>query len=124
MGKKILLWVLAILFLLFAFFQWNDPDSLRWIIYYLLIATMCFATIFRRNKSIYLYALLVFSIIWMLTLLPNSIQWMQDGMPTIVDEMKASSSYIELVREFLGLLISIIVLAFLLFLERKGKTRN
>ena len=120
MGRKILLGCLGAIFLLFAYFQWNDPDSFKWIIYYLVIAVLSFASLFQVNKARYIYAMLILSAIWMISLLPNAITWVMDGMPTIVESMKASSPYIELVREFLGLLISILMLLFLLYDNKRA----
>ena len=121
MVKKIGFSFLGIIFLLFAYFQWNDPDSLKWILYYLMISGMCFASAFGTNKKVYILMMIAVSVIWLLTLLPGAIEWVNDGMPTIVDSMKASSPYIELVREFLGLLISLVVLG-LLFIAERVKT--
>ncbi len=120
MASKIIFSIFGTLFLLFAYFQWNDPDSLKWILYYLLVAGMCFATAFGKNKKLYLYLTIGMTSIWLITLLPGAIAWLQDGMPSIVDSMKASSPYIELVREFLGLLISMIMLVALLIFERRN----
>ena len=117
MARKIGFSIVGILFLLFAYFQWNDQDGLIWIIYYLLIALLCFITAFKRNRLYLIYLVLAVTIVWMGFLLPGTIEWIQDGMPTIVDSMKASSPYIELVREFLGLLISLIAVLSLLFVE-------
>jgi hypothetical protein len=121
MASKIIFSFFGALFLLFAYFQWNDPDSLKWILYYLLIAGMSFATAFNSNKKLYLYLILGITLVWMITLLPGAVDWMKDGMPSIVDSMKASSPYIELVREFLGLLISFVMLGSLLLFEIKRK---
>lgn len=123
MASKILFSFLGVVFLLFSYFQWNDPDSLKWILYYLLIALANFTTAFNANKKIYLYMLIGVSLVWMTTLLPATIDWVKDGMPTIVESMKATSPYIEVVREFLGLLISLLVLLLLLVFEVKRKTR-
>jgi hypothetical protein len=43
---------------------------------------------------------------------PAFAQWISNGMPSIVDEMQASSPHIEYVREFLGLILCLIVLIF------------
>jgi len=37
--------------------------------------------------------------------LPDFITWLNTGMASITDSMKAASPYIELVREFLGLVL-------------------
>ncbi len=124
MLRQIILSVLGVLFVLFAYFQWNDPDSLKWIVYYLMIAALFFASLAKKNKFLYIYAILTLSLIWMITLLPTAIEWFNDGMPTIVESMKASDPYIELVREFLGLVISIIALLYLLFDLRKLKSKS
>lgn len=119
MIKKIGFSLLALLFFLFAFFQWNDPDSLKWILYYLLIGGLCFGSAFDVIRPVYIYMMIGVTLIWLAILLPDAISWWKDGMPTLVEEMKASSPYIELVREFLGLGISLISLVILYFATRK-----
>ncbi|WP_235297715.1 transmembrane 220 family protein [Portibacter marinus] len=119
MARKIGCSIVGLLFLLFAYFQWNDPDGLKWIFYYLIVSLLSFATAFKKNKELYIYITIVATFIWMTFLLPGTIAWIRDGMPTIVESMKASSPYIELVREFLGLLIALITLLSLLLVEIK-----
>lgn len=121
MVKKIGFSLLGIVFLLFAYFQWNDPDSLKWILYYILIAAMCFASAFGVNKKYYLLAMIAATALGMATLVPSAISWIRDGMPSIVESMKASSPYVELVREFLGLLISLFVLVGLWISDVRSK---
>jgi len=124
MFKKTAFSFLGILFLLFAYFQWNDPDSMKWIIYYILIAALAFATAFQKNRLLYVILMMGVTLIWMLSLLPGALDWINDGMPSIVESMKASSPYIELVREFLGLGISFLVLVFILVAEKKHGKRS
>lgn len=45
-------------------------------------------------------------------LIPDFISWIQDGMPSITESMKAEKKHIELTREFLGLLLILGVLIF------------
>lgn len=106
--------VLSILFLLFAIVQLNDSDPLLWIGIYSLVA-VCFAfSAFRRSsKPIIIIGLVVCSV-YFLYLFPDFLQWIKMGMPSITDSMKAESTYIELVREFLGLGICISALVYLL----------
>ena len=120
--RKVAFSVLGVLFLLFAYFQLNDPDSFKWIFYYLLIAGLCFMTGFKVGKLIYIYMMLAVSLIWMFTLFPDAVAWVRDGMPSIVESMKAETQYVELVREFLGLLISSVVLVVMLVVERRAGT--
>jgi Transmembrane family 220, helix len=104
--------ILGILFLLFAAVQYNDPDSWNWILVYLFIAVVSFAA----AKGYYHKGLLLIAqaglLIWMAFLLPGFIDWIRSGMPTIVDEMKTTKPHIEIVREFLGLLLALLTLGF------------
>ena len=99
--------ILVALFLLFAYFQYNDPDPWLWITIYLIVAGICGAAAFGKyNRWLNLAVLAGLTIYWLI-LLPDFISWVGEGMPTITGSMKAESPHIELVREFLGLLILI-----------------
>lgn len=106
--------VLAFLFLLFAAVQLNDNDPLLWIGIYSLVA-ICFAlAAFQRLNKIAVIIGLVICIGYFSYLLPDFIQWIKLGMPSITEQMQATSPHVELVREFLGLGICISALAYLL----------
>ncbi len=116
--------ILSLLFILFAYFQYNDPDPWLWIMIYLGVALICgFAAFGKPNPWLILIGLLGLLIYWLL-LLPDFISWLGEGMPTITGSMKAESPHIELVREFLGLLILIGVLTWQYFRIRKHKSRT
>jgi hypothetical protein len=51
-------------------------------------------------------------VIWIATLLPEFINWLQMGMPNIAESMKTEEPHIEYTREFLGLALCITALAF------------
>ena len=110
---------LAIIFFLFAAVQWNDPDSLIWIVMYLVIAVIAFLAF--RGKLFYRTNAFLGIILFLglLLYIPDVISWVHDGMPNIADSMKASSPYIELVREFFGLLISLIAAVFYIIIAKK-----
>lgn len=116
---KIFNGILTIIFILFAALQINDPDSGLWIIFYAAIAAISgFAAVGKYNPTIVL-AVTFLCILWMATLLPAVFEWIGLGMPSITGSMKAESPYIEYVREFLGLLISLAALLFLYFQAKK-----
>jgi len=109
---KIFNFILAGLFLLFAGWQLNDPDSFLWVIWYAFIAGICaFAAFGKYNTWLNRVAIFA-SIAWMATLIPDFIEWLKMGAPTITGAMKAEAPHIELTREFLGLLISLGILIF------------
>jgi NO-binding membrane sensor protein with MHYT domain len=114
------LWLLpALLFAWSAYVQWNDPDPVVWILAYGAVAACCALAAFGRRPRAAITVLLAGLVVWMLWLSPGFVQWLGMGAPSIVEEMKATAPHIEVVREFLGLLIAVAVLALLRFTGRK-----
>ena len=109
---KILNGILALLFILFAYWQFNDPDALTWVIIYLLVAAMSAYAIFKKIDKRILVFFLTFFLVYTLSYTPYILDWIRQGMPSIADEMKASTPYIEYTREFFGLLICLIVVVY------------
>ncbi len=110
---------LTIVFILFAALQINDPDPGLWIVFYGAIAVISgFAAAGKYNQTIVL-AVIFLCAIWMATLLPALFEWIGLGMPSITGSMKAESPHVELVREFLGLLIALAALLFHYFQAKK-----
>jgi len=113
--KKTLLILAAIAFAAFAYLNLNDPDPLRWVLAYGATAVLfAFAAFGRADRRIS-GALAVALFIWMCTMITGMVDWFQQGMPTITSEMQAHEPHIEVVREFLGLLIAVLALAGLYF---------
>lgn len=111
---KILNLVLAVVFALFAAVQLNDTpgDILFWFVLYSAIALIsAFAAFNRYNMWSILLGLAVV-VFELFRQFPGFAQWISIGMPSIVDEMKASTPYVELAREYLGLVLCLIMLIF------------
>jgi hypothetical protein len=97
------------LFLLFAIVQWNDPDPLIWMIFYGVMSLIYILLALGKKFAFYLSVLmLTVSVVYMGFILPEIIKWIKDGMPSIVQSMKATIPTIEYTREFLGLLLCLI----------------
>ena len=97
------------LFLLFAIVQWNDPDPLIWMIFYGVMSLIYILLALGKKFAFYLSVLMLITcIIYMGFILPEIIKWIKDGMPSIVQSMKATIPSIEYTREFLGLLLCLI----------------
>lgn len=111
--KKILYALLALVFALFAYWNLNDPDPWIWATAYAAVLVLfALAVLGRADRRIsggYAVALCI----WMLTMTSGMIDWANAGFPSIADEMKATAPHIEVVREFLGLLIAVVALAWL-----------
>lgn len=109
---KILNLFLCALFVVSAALQYNDPDPLLWMAIYLSVAAICgFAAFGKGNRWVILLVMAV-CVYELSTLMPSFLQWIRDGMPSITGSMKAESPHIELVREFLGVTIVVVVLVF------------
>jgi Transmembrane family 220, helix len=116
---KIINGILTLLFILFAAVQFNDPDPIVWVIIYTAVAAISgFAVAGKYNKNV-IVTVIGICIIWMLTLVPGVVDWVEQGMPSITGSMKAESPYIEYLREFLGLFIALLALVFHYFQARK-----
>jgi len=111
--------ILAALFILFAAFQYNDPDFYIWIPIYLIVGIAIL--FFDRGKySLRIFqTLLVLYIIGMISYYPDVISWIQNGTPSIANSMQAESPFIEFIREFFGLGICVLGLGYYCFLASK-----
>ncbi len=121
---KILYGFLAVLFVVFAAVQFNDADSLVWILLYCLVAVLCGMAFMEKTYRPILLATLLLILVWMGTLFPAFIDWLQSGAESITGSMKAESPHIELVREFLGLFLSLLTLLFLLKSKKKSVEKS
>jgi hypothetical protein len=104
--------ILAVMFLAFAFVQVNDPDPLLWILIYGAMAVVCVLAAFDYSSRIAMVILLVGFLAYSILLLPGLREWLaQDDKSVLFDDIaKMQHLYIEEAREFLGLIICIVVL--------------
>jgi hypothetical protein len=119
---KIVNLVLAVMFLAFAFLQINDPDPLLWILIYGSMAVICVLAAFRIYSRIAIILLMGGFIGFSIIYLPAMKEWMaQDDRSVLFDDLaKMEHLYIEESREFLGLMICVLVLIFQLVRARKA----
>ncbi len=111
---RILNFILAVMFLIFAFVQVNDPDPVVWILIYGIMAVMCILAIFEFYPTKVTLGLLLIMTLYSFTYVPGVIEWLGSDDKTLLfdDIAKMQYPYIEEAREFLGLLICIGVLIF------------
>jgi hypothetical protein len=121
---KIINLVLAVMFLLFAFVQINDPDPVVWILIYGAMAVVCILAAFGHYSRIALALLFVAFVAYAIILVPGFNEWLrQHNKSALFDDIaKMEHLYIEETREFLGLLICLIVLIVQLVRSRKPVT--
>jgi Transmembrane family 220, helix len=121
MNKAINL-VLAVLFTLFAAFQYNDTDPWRWALMYGYVAGVCGFAAFGKMNRYAIWAGIAACITWLAFWLPDFIGWVKMGSPDIAGQMRAETPYIEFAREFFGLLICLLALSWQLW--RLGKSKQ
>jgi len=122
---KIANFILALIFLLFAFVQINDPDPILWILIYGNMAVLCVLAMFKMRFIYWLGASMILYSIYAALLVNSAWQWfLSPDRSLLFDDLaKMQNLYIEETREFLGLVICIVVLIFhILSNRRKGIT--
>ncbi|WP_298237472.1 transmembrane 220 family protein [uncultured Algibacter sp.] len=113
--RRIISFVLFVLFLLFAYLQLNDPDPLLWVSIYLLIALLMLVSNYKTIPKIILWGILVALLLYASTYFYFVVDWLQtENKNELFGEMVYEKSYLEGTREFLGLLISAIAVVYLL----------
>ena len=118
---RILNFTLAVMFLVFAFVQVNDPDPVIWILIYGAMAVISIMAIFQFYPKKVIIGLLVVYVLYSFVYMPGVLEWLrQDNKVLLFDDLaKMQYPYVEQAREFLGLLICIIVLSFYTLRSRK-----
>lgn len=118
---RIVNFVLAIIFLLFAFVQVNDPDPIIWILIYGAMAVLSIMAIFEFYPRKFIIGLLVLYTAYSIVYIPGVMEWLkQDNKALLFDDVaKMQYPYVEEAREFLGLLICIIVLVVFVIRSRR-----
>lgn len=116
--------LLAVMFMAFAFVQINDPDPVLWIIIYGAMAAICIMAAFRFYLRPFIIGLLVAYVAYSLMFFNGVIEWLkQDDKSVLFDDiMKMQHPFIEESREFLGLMICIIVLVIHLVLSYRSQS--
>lgn len=115
---KVTYWILATLFALFALVQHDDPDPIPWILLYGGVAVHFIMAATNKMYRLAVWIWLGGCVVWAAMLFPDFVDWIRMGSPTIVGSMKAEAPWIELTREFLGLVVSALACAFLLWKNR------
>ena len=108
--RKTFIYLSIALMLLFAFFQWNDPDPHILIPIYLIVAFLGWRKMKYSDSSLVFILPAVVYFLWGLSLYPE--QW--EGV--MLNEMGMKTINIELGRESLGLFINTLLLIIYAFL--------
>lgn len=118
---RIVNFLLAAMFLVFAAVQINDPDPILWILIYGSMAVFAIMAIFEFYPRKILIGIIIVFALYSLVYWQGVMEWArQDDKSLLFDDVaKMQYPYIEEAREFLGLLICIVVLAVYVIRSRR-----
>ena len=118
--------VFAVMFVIFAALQYNDPDPYVWMPIYLYGAYLCYKAISKKfNPALYIIGLVIYTgyAVYLFFDKQGVLNWAeQHNAENIAQTMKATKTWIEETREFGGLLILIVVLLINFFWLRKQRS--
>ena len=123
-AMKITALILSLLFVLFAGFQYNDPDGWVWILLYGNIAILCFMAFLGKFFKLWSIVSLAVYGLYFLYLTPAIFEFFtEDFQENLKSAMSFDKTYIEQTREAGGLIICILALTFLHFGSKRAITR-
>lgn len=110
---KVVNLILAVLFLLFASFQFNDPDPYLWVILYVSVAGVLGFAAFGRQQRYLTLAGIAVTLVGCLLNIKSVFQFFfnDDGIG-LAQGMSDEYLYIEESREFGGMFIALLALAY------------
>jgi hypothetical protein len=111
--------VMAVLFLISAGLQYNDPDPLRWAAIYTGAAAACLQVGRHRRDAILPLVVLIAALVWIGTMAPTMLREVRLG--DVFKSMDDKGGAAELAREFGGLVIVAGWMAFVAFRARRAR---
>lgn len=118
--KKIVNIILFAVYSLFAIVQLNDPDGIVWFTIYALVALVCLYAAFKSVSKIFLWVLIILLLGYSLFHFTLFIDYLQtDHKEEIFGKMVYQKPYLEGSREFLGLLLASLGVAYQLKINKK-----
>jgi hypothetical protein len=125
---KIFNLIFAVLFLICAGLQWNDPDPYLWMPLYLLSALSCayaFKQINAFRLNIFNIAVYSAYAVYLFVAQDGVISWAIDhNFDSLTHSMLASAPWIENTREFGGLFIMLVVCSINLYVSRQQLSKE
>ncbi len=113
---KVIYFIFFTLFAVFAAVQFNDPDSFIWIITYGVVALVSLLRLFGIFQRTMVFILMILVGLYALLHVQYFWEWLvTSNKGELFGEMIYEKSYIEGTREFLGLVLADLTLAFHLY---------
>ncbi|HMB90274.1 MAG TPA: transmembrane 220 family protein [Rhodothermales bacterium] len=114
--------IFTLLLVVFAALQMNDPDPWIWVPLYGAAALVPALALFNRLSLVLALVVIAACVVGMAVSASGFYQFLTQGQGhTLMEEMSDAYPFIEETREFLGLLITVAVLAYYAFRARRAK---
>jgi hypothetical protein len=100
--------------------QVNDPDWYYWIPIYLYVCILYGMALYGIRRRYLIYLGMLVYLAGIILYIPDIINWFNLGTPSIVGSMEDKRPYIELTREFFGLVLCLLAMIFLFVPMKKN----
>jgi len=121
MLKKTIHIIVAFLFVVFAAVQYNDSDSIKWILIYLAVAGLPILMLLNINKQLLNYFLIGFFPVLLIMNFSSVSEWINAGQPGFIDYEPTTLKAVEGIREYLGLVVCFITTFLYVFIKKGPK---
>ena len=112
---KVINWILCAIFLLFALVQLNDPDPVIWFVTYFIVSLFAVLSNYLRIPKLYYYLAIAGLVLFSFFHISYFADWVLTGNKgELFGEMVYEKPYIEGAREFLGLVLALIAMIYIL----------
>jgi hypothetical protein len=113
--EKLINWLICAIFFLFAYVQLNDPDPYVWVMVYGLVAILFAVSNFVNIPKIIIKVFILTLLLFAFYHAEFFYEWLlSDDKSELFGDMIYAKPYVEGTREFMGLLIAIGALIYLL----------
>lgn len=116
--------LVSLLFISFAYMQFNDVDGKRWVIIYASVALLAILKLLNKSNILINYFLIGLFVSLLLSNADGLTDWLSAGKPAFIDYAPTDIKEVEGIREFLGLVISFLVVASYTFFQIKGNRKR
>lgn len=118
-------WIAAGVFGLCAVLQWNDPDSVQWMLVYGLAALAAASQAAGLRAVTLMIVALIVSVGGLAVSAPGAMEFLSQGSwSELVGGMSEERPWVESAREFIGALIVLDYLVLALVLSLKGRRKS
>lgn len=122
MLKKSFHIIVALLFIGFATVQFNDSDSIKWIIIYLTVAALPILKVFNIETKLLNFFLIGFFAVLLIMNFNSLTEWINAGQPPFIDYEPTTVDAVEGIREYLGLVVCFVTTLIYLLIKKRPQT--